>query len=38
MQQNRNRLIDIESKLVDTSEEREEGGHGIKGYKLLCIR
>ena len=38
MQQNRNRLTDIESKLVDTSEERDEGGHGFKRYKLLCIR
>ena len=39
--QSRNRLTDIENKLVFTKRERKEGGaeevYGINRYKLLCI-
>ena len=40
--QNRNRLTDIENKLVVTKGEREGGrnklGVGINRHKLLCIK
>ena len=40
-QENRNRLIDIESKLVVTRGKRDMKArwrYGIKRYKLLCMK